>query len=51
MILTGLRVVLSSRDVGNHASLRGTGDLHPCLRHICAALLYIHSLDTPPDLE
>ena len=41
--------------VGNDASLRGTGDqtsLHPCLRDICAALLYhIHSLETPPELE
>ena len=40
--------------VGNDASLRGTGDqtsLHPCLRDICAALLFhIHSLETPPEL-
>ena len=34
------------------ASLRGTGDLHPCLRDICAELRYhIHSLETPPELE
>ena len=25
--------------------------LHPCLRDICAALLYIYSLDTPPEFE
>ena len=32
--------------VGNDASLGGTGDLHPCLRDICAALLY-HLHDSP----
>ena len=37
--------------VGNDAPIRGTGDLHPCLKDICAALLYHISLETPPELE